>query len=337
MTFLSLILVLVLTACHSSKESTQPTTTTNVNSSAEPNTTQSAISYPEQPIQMVVPYAAGGNTDLVARALATYADKYLDQPISVINVPGGGAVIGMTEVYNAKADGYKIAMATNGPLTLKTHTDASYSYDDFVPIIQVTEIPIALAVAKQAPYDTFEEWLQWVKNNPEKFQYGTPGAGLTQHITMEAIQKELDIKNIHVPYTSGAEAITATVGGHTDGVFTQLSEILPYTKNGELKLLFISSKDRNASVPDVPTLAELGVDIVTGAWTGVVAPKGTPEEVISILHDAFKNVLEDEGFIEQLHNLGADVAYLNSSDWAEKISAEYKKNGEILEAIGLIN
>src|SRR5699024_1999370 len=135
-------------------------------------------------------------------------------------------------------EGYKIAMATNGPLTIKPHTDAQYNYDDFKPIIQVTEVPIGLAVPKDAPYDTFEEWQEWVEQNPGEFEYGTPGAGLSQHITMESIKGELEIDVAHVPYDSGTEAITATVGGHTDGTFTQITELNQFVKSDELKVLF---------------------------------------------------------------------------------------------------
>src|SRR5699024_8266771 len=148
-------------------------------------------------------YSAGGNTDLVARAVASHMKEYLGESVNVVNVEGGGGVLGMTEVNNANPDGYKISMTTNGPLTIKPHTEATYEYDDFKPVIQITEVGIGLAVSEDAPYDTYEEWLEWVEDNPGNFEYGTPGAGLTQHITMEGIQKELDIETKHVPYDSG--------------------------------------------------------------------------------------------------------------------------------------
>src|SRR5699024_3350245 len=116
----------------------------------------------------------------------------------------------------------------------------------------------------------------------------------------------------HVPYDSGTEAITATVGGHTDGTFTQITELNQFVKSDELKVLFTASEERNDLLPDVPTLNELGVDVIGAAWTGVIAPKDTPEEIIESLHDSFKEVLEDEEFITQLNELDAEVVYLNS-------------------------
>jgi len=297
---------------------------------------ESATNYPEQPVEMIVPYSAGGNTDLVARAVASHMKEYLGESVNVVNVEGGGGVLGMTEVNNANPDGYKISMTTNGPLTIKPHTEATYEYDDFKPVIQITEVGIGLAVSEDAPYDTYEEWLEWVEDNPGNFEYGTPGAGLTQHITMEGIQKELDIETKHVPYDSGGDAITAAVGGHIDGVFTQMTEIEPFINSGDLKMIFTAGTERDELVPDAPTLSELGVEVVGSVWTGVVVPKETPDEIVEILHDSFKSVLEDEDFIEQLNNLGAQVIYQNAEDFGEIVSNEYKNNGEILEDIGLI-
>src|SRR5699024_6053339 len=258
------------------------------------------------------------------------------ESVNVVNVEGGGGVLGMTEVNNANPDGYKISMTTNGPLTIKPHTEATYEYDDFKPVIQITEVGIGLAVSEDAPYDTYEEWLEWVEDNPGNFEYGTPGAGLTQHITMEGIQKELDIETKHVPYDSGGDAITAAVGGHIDGVFTQMTEIEPFINSGDLKMIFRAGTERVELVLDALTLSELGVVVVGSVWTGVVVPKETPDEIVEILHDSFISVLEDEDFIEQLNNLGAQVIYQNAEDFGEIVSNEYKNNGEILEDIGLI-
>ena len=240
-------------------------------------------SYPSKSIELVVPYAAGGQNDLLARAIATVAPDYLNgQSITVLNKTGGGGTIGISEVFDAKPDGYTIVMATTGPMVIRTHGKTTYRHNDFKPIIQVADTPIGLAVPADAPYNTFEEWLSWVKDTPGKFQYGSPGAGLIQHITMERIVMELgNVSTTHVPFEGGAPAIVSVLGGHTDGVFTLIPELLPYYQEGKLKILFITTENRNSNLPDVPTLSELEIDIKTGSWSGILAPKDNSDEIVA--------------------------------------------------------
>ncbi|MEH7384426.1 tripartite tricarboxylate transporter substrate binding protein [Bacillus sp. JJ1521] len=294
--------------------------------------------YPTRAIEMIVPFAPGGTTDSAARAIASVANKYLPngQTVSVVNKDGGAGTIGMNEVAQAKGDGYTIGMATSGPMTIKTHSkEVTYQPEKFKPIMQVVATPNVLVVKSDSKIETFEDWMEYVKENPNKFTYGTSGAGLTQHITMENLMTKTDVKVKHVPFQGGAPALTALLGGNLEGALVQTPEAIPYIEEGTLRPIWISGTFKPEELKDIPLLTEKGIDVKPDVWTGLVAPSSVPDEVVKVLHDAFKQALEDPGVIEQLKKIGTEPVYKSSEEFKKIIEDDYRINGEVLESIGL--
>jgi tripartite-type tricarboxylate transporter receptor subunit TctC len=314
----------------------------NQAASSAPTTTTAAqekkVDYPTKPIQMIVPFAPGGTTDIAARTLASVINKYLPngQTVSVVNKDGGGGTIGLTDVFKAKGDGYTIGMATTGPLTIKPLGEGvAYKPSDFKPVMQVVAVPDVLVVKSDSPWKTYEDWLAYTKANPDKFTYGTSGAGLTQHITMEDFTTKTGAKSKHVPFSGGAPALTALLGGNVSGALVQTTEALPYIKDGSLRPIFIAGTFKPDELKDVPLLSEKKIDVQGDVWTGVIVPKDVPDQVVQILHDAYKKALEDPAVIEQFKKIGASPVYKSSADFKAIIDKDYKTNDAVLKAIGL--
>jgi len=294
--------------------------------------------FPTKPIQMIVPFSPGGTTDSAARALAAVANNYLpnEQTVAIVNKDGGAGTIGMNEVVQAKGDGYTIGMATSGPITIKTHSkEVAYKPDDFKPVIQVVATPNVLVVQKDSPIKTFEDWMDYVKKNPNKFTYGTSGAGLTQHITMENLMNKTGVKVKHVPFAGGSPALAALLGGNLEGALVQTPEAIPYIEDGSLRPIWVSGTFKPEELKDVPLLTDKGIDVKPDVWTGIVAPSSTPDEIVEVLHDSFKKALEDPEVIEQFNKIGTEPVYKSSEDFQKTIDEDFKINGEVLEAIGL--
>ncbi|MFC0273295.1 Bug family tripartite tricarboxylate transporter substrate binding protein [Metabacillus herbersteinensis] len=310
----------------------------NETSASNSGSSEKKVDYPTKPIQMIVPFSPGGTTDTAARTLAAVINKYLpnEETVAVENKDGGAGTIGMSEVFQAKADGYTIGMATSGPMTIKPHSgQVAYKPEDFKPVIQVVATPNVLVVKNDAPWKTYEEWFDYVSENPGEFTYGTSGAGLTQHITMENFRVKTKAEVKHVPFKGGSPALTALLGGNIKGALVQTTEALPFIEDGSLRPIFISGTFKPEELNDVPLLTEKDVDVEGDVWTGIVVPKDVPDEVVQILHDSFKKALEDPEVIKQFSNIGASPFYKNSTEFKEVIDQEYKINGEVLEAVGL--
>lgn len=295
--------------------------------------------FPEKEIDIIVPYAPGGTTDTSARALSSVISEYIPNGVNVnvVNKEGGGGTIGTTEVFNAKPNGYTIGMTTSGPMTIKPHTDnTAYSPETLKPIMQVVATPNVLVVQDDAPWKDYEEWLEYVESNPGEFSYSTTGAGLTQHISMEGFSKEAGVELKHVPYDGGAPALSALLGGHVQGAVVQTTEALPHIESGKLRALVNTGSFKPEGLEDVPLLTDKGVDVASDVWTGLVAPQDTPDEVVNILHDSFKQALKDEEVVKTFENLGVSTSYKGPEEFAEKMQKDYQTNKEVLKAAGMI-
>jgi tripartite-type tricarboxylate transporter receptor subunit TctC len=323
--------IMLVTACSAQGSNTE--------SKEEKGKEIAKVDFPTRDIEIVVPYAPGGTTDTASRTLASVVSKYIPNGVNVnvVNKAGGGGVIGTTEAATAKPDGYKIGMTTSGPMTIKTHTDqTAYSPDSVQTIMQVVATPNVIVVQADAPWQNYEEWFEFVSNNPGEFTYGTSGAGLTQHISMEAFTAETGAKLKHMPFEGGAPALAALLGGHVKGALVQTTEAMPHIESGKLRAIVNTGSYKPEGLEDVPTLTEVGVDVASDVWTGLIAPKDTPAEIIEILHDAFKKALEDEKVIETFKNIGATANYAGPEDFAKIIKKDFDINGEVLKTAGII-
>ncbi|WP_174732396.1 Bug family tripartite tricarboxylate transporter substrate binding protein [Mesobacillus harenae] len=309
------------------------------NGAEESGSSASSADYPERDIDIIVPYAPGGTTDTASRALSSVISEYLPNGYNanVVNKEGGAGVIGTTEVFNAKPDGYKIGMTTVGPMTIKPHTDnTAYTPETIEPIMQVVATPNVLVVQNDAPWQTYEEWYEYAESNPGEFSYGTSGAGLTQHISMEAFSTQTGVELKHVPFEGGAPALAALLGGHVQGALVQTTEAMPHIESGNMRALVNTGSFKTEGLEDVPLLSEKGVDVASDVWTGLIAPQGTPQEIIDVLHDSFKKALEDPKVVETFEKLGVNPAYAGPDEFAEIMQKDYDLNEEVLKAAGII-
>lgn len=295
-------------------------------------------SYPDRPITMVVGLGAGGFTDLSARALAKATEKELGQPIIVENKPGAGGVIGKAFVLKSKPDGYTIGVTGTSTYILTPNIrEVPYNpLTDITEVMSYVDMPFGLAVKADAPWKTYEEFIADVKKNPGKMTYSTAGVGLAQHICMERMAIKEGIKWTHVPFKSGPEAATATIGGHTQAVAQTIPDIFPHAQAGKLRLLLVLSNKRLSDFPNVPTILEKGYGFDTFSSLNVFGSKGLPEPIRQKLEVSFRNGMKDSSFIETLKKIGAEPSFMTGKEFASSWRSQYDEMGKTLKALGLV-
>jgi tripartite-type tricarboxylate transporter receptor subunit TctC len=295
-----------------------------------------AQDFPSAPVVLIVPWPAGGTTDIGMRALANATEKHLKQKIVIENRPGAAGVLGPQQLaQNAAPDGYTLAQIAitvfRYPFMRKTTLDPE---KDFTYIIGVSGYTFGVVVRSDAPWKTFQEFLAYAKANPGKVNYGTPGAGTTLHITMEQIAKKQGIKWTHVPFKGTSETTGALLGGHIDAV-ADASGWAPLVNAGQLRLLVIWNAARSKNYPSVPTLRETGVDLVSNSPFGIAGPKGMDTKVVKILHDAFKKGAEEPSYIESMIKLDQEAAYMSSDAYRRYAVETLAEQKTLIEDLGL--
>lgn len=295
-----------------------------------------AQNFPTKPVTLIVPWPAGGTTDIALRALAEASQKHLGQPIVVENKPGASGLLGPSEMAaNAKPDGYTVSQLSLPVFRLPFMTKTTYDpAKDFTFIIHLTGNTFGIVTKADARFKSFEDLLTYAKANPGKVKYGSPGTGTTQHITMEQIAKQRGIKWIHVPFKGSAETNAAVMGGHVD-VVADSTGWAGLVNSGELRLLVTWGVERSKSWPTVPTLRESGVNLISNSPFGIGGPKGIDPKVVKILHDAFKKGMEDPAYAAVLAKFDQEPYYMDSAaytDFALKLIEEQK---QLVDELGL--
>jgi tripartite-type tricarboxylate transporter receptor subunit TctC len=295
-----------------------------------------AEDFPSRPVVLVVPWPAGGTTDIGMRALASATEKHLNQKIVIENRPGAAGVLGpQTVAEKAAPDGYTVVQIPitvfRWPFMRRTTLDPA---NDFTYIIGLTGYTFGVVVRADSPWKTFKEFLAYAKANPGKINYGTPGAGTTLHITMEQIAKKEGITWTHVPFKGTAETTGALLGGHIDAV-ADATGWGPQVNAGTLRLLVIWSDVRSKNYPDAPTLKETGVDLVSNSPFGLAGPKGMDAKVVKILHDAFRKGSEEPAYLAQMVKLDQEQAYMSSADYRSFVDRQLVGQKALIEALGL--
>jgi tripartite-type tricarboxylate transporter receptor subunit TctC len=295
-----------------------------------------AQDYPNRPVTLVVPWPAGGTTDIGMRALASATEKYLKQKIVIENRPGASGVLGPQQVaQNAAPDGYTLVQIPitvfRLPFMRKTTLDPA---TDLTYIIGVSGYTFGVVVRGDAPWKSFRELIDYARANPGKLNYGTPGAGTTLHITMEQIAKQQGVKWVHVPFKGTSETTGALLGGHIDALAdaTGWSSLV---NSGQLRLLVLWTAARSKNWPDVPTLREVGIDMVSNSPFGIAGPKGMDPAVVKIIHDAFKKGAEDHGYLEATAKLDQEAAYMSTDDYRRYVAAQLIEQKKLVEDLGL--
>jgi tripartite-type tricarboxylate transporter receptor subunit TctC len=294
-----------------------------------------AQDFPARPVTLIVPFAAGGTTDIGLRALAAATEKHLSQSIVVENRTGAGGVLGPLQMANSSAaDGYTIAQIPitvfRYPFTRKTTFDP---INDLSYILSLSGYTFGIVVKKDAPWATLQDFLADAKANPGKISYGSPGAGTTLHLTMEQIAKERGIKWTHVPFRGTSESTNSLLGGHISAV-ADASGWAALVNSGQLRLLVIWTDKRSKSWPDVPTLKESGIAMVSNSPFGLAGPKGMDPKAVKILHDAFKKGMEEPAYVETVAKIDQEPFYLNTADYRAFVARTVPEQKQLMEELG---
>lgn len=310
---LSLAMCLSLVACSSSSD---------------------ASSYPSKAVSVIVPFTAGGGTDLVSRAIVDAAKDSFPKGISVENKTGGSGLIGLTAGANAATDGTVLTTICVELVTLP-HTTAgtSISASSFEPIINLNSTYSVITVKADSPYNSLEELLEAAKT--EEIQMGNSGIGAIWHLAAAALCQETGVEFTHIPFEGATPAITSLLGGHIDAVSVSYPEVSAQVEAGELKVLATLSPERNEAIADVPTAIELGYEVAVGTWRGLAVPAGTDQEIVDTLSEIFAEAAESDAFVTFMNNNNLDIDITTTTEYKEKIDSEYELFGTLIESLGL--
>jgi tripartite-type tricarboxylate transporter receptor subunit TctC len=265
--------------------------------------------YPAKTVRLVVPFAAGGSTDIIARTLGQKLNEVWGQPVVVDNRPGGSTVIGTDIVAKSPPDGYTI-LVTPAPFTIVPSLIAKLPYNpqtDFEPVTLVNTTPLVLVVNPSVPARNVKEFIALAKANPGKLNFGSSGSGGSNHLAGELFNAMAGVKMVHIPYKGNAPALTDLVGGHVDVVFNGLTSALPLIKDGKLRAIAVTSLQRSGALPDVVTLDEAGLKgFQAVAWNGLTAPAKTPKEIVAKINADVVHILKAPDLLERLRAEGSD-------------------------------
>jgi tripartite-type tricarboxylate transporter receptor subunit TctC len=298
-----------------------------------------AADFPNKPISMIVPYASGGSSDMVARALAKVAPKQFPAPIVVINAAGGAGIAGRVQVVSAKPDGYNLLFGYGSGEDLVTPHNQKLPYDQFkdlLPVCQITVASLVIVVPSSNPAKTLKEFVEWAKNQKRTVTGAVSTKGASVDITMQALMKVAGVKAETIPFRGGSEAVTTVLGGHTDFAGAVPAEVLSHVKAGRLRILAVCLPERDTSIPDVPTFIEQGFNITTmGAIRGIGVPKGTPDSVIDYLEKTFKKVTEEPEFHAMMKDLAHPVMFRERKTFMKNMQEGFDTYGRLMDSLGL--
>jgi tripartite-type tricarboxylate transporter receptor subunit TctC len=272
--------------------------------------TPAAAQYPNKPITVIVPFAAGGPTDVVARLVGDHMSRTLGQTLIIENVGGAGGTLGMTRAALAQPDGYTIAIGNMGTQSAAPALYPNLKYNPATSFAQVgiaNFTPQAIVAKKTMPAGSLQEFIDYLKSNSSKMTYGHAGVGSIAHVSGLVFNAKFGFHPTLVPYRGTGPAITDLVGGQLDYMVDQSLNVIPQIRAGTIKVYGIAAPERLSSLPDVPTTAESGVDFIFSAWNAMVAPKGTPKEIVDKLADALSKALDDPAVQKRYAELGSSA------------------------------
>jgi tripartite-type tricarboxylate transporter receptor subunit TctC len=298
-----------------------------------------ADDYPSRPIRLIVPLGPGGPTDVAARLLTLFMQGAIGQPLVVENKPGAGGAIGSRYVAAAEPDGYTLMLGTSATLCIVPELLKSPGYDpvkSFVPVAQVTESMLVLAVANHIPANSAREFIAYAKANPGKLNFSSAGLGNQTQLFAEVFKARTGTQISHIPYKSGGEMVTAVLAGQADMAFPDVSICLPLVHEKKIKALAVTGAKRHPALPDVPTMAEAGVnDFVMTFWSGVVAPANTPSSIIDKLNSVISAGLRTAEVQDIVGKIGAETRPGTMREFSDFIAAESKKWRDVVQLSGV--
>ncbi|MBS0508010.1 MAG: tripartite tricarboxylate transporter substrate binding protein [Proteobacteria bacterium] len=297
-----------------------------------------AQAYPAKPVTIVVPFAPGGTTDILARIVGQGLQTELGQPFIVDNRAGAGGNIGASLAAKAPADGYTLFMGTVGTHAINQALYKKMPFDpvkDFAPISRVATVPNLLVANPKEPYKTVKELIAYAKQHPGKVTFGSPGSGASPHVSGELFKSMTGTDLLHVPYKGSAPAMTDLLGGQINIMFDNMPSAIQHVRSGKLRPIAVTTAKRSPELPDVPTIAEAGVPGYEAmSWFGLFAPAGTPKPVLDRLHAALVKVLNQADVKKKIAEQGGDVVAETPEQFAAFIKAETAKWGKVVKDSG---
>ena len=298
----------------------------------------SAQSYPTRVVRIIVPYPAGGTSDILSRLLGPKLNEVLGQPFVVDNRPGANGNVGADLVAKAAPDGHIMLLGDLGALSISPSI-YKLPFDpvkDFAPVTMVTYSPHLLAVHPSVPVKTVQELISLAKSKPGRLNFAVSGIGGAPHLAGVAFEAQTGVKWTYIPYKGGADAIIGLASGQADAIFNGMLATYPHVKSGKLKLIAVSSAKRVASIPDVPTVAEAGLKgFETGSWQGIVAPAGTAKEIVGRLNSEISRILNTPEMKENLVRQGAEVYTMTPDQLGSWLRTEIDKWAKVVKAANL--
>ncbi|WP_249902111.1 tripartite tricarboxylate transporter substrate binding protein [Paenibacillus sp. PK3_47] len=293
--------------------------------------------FPKKPVTLIVPYAAGGGTDTTARALAKATEKFLGQPIVVVNRTGGGGSVGLMEGANAKSDGYTVTFLP-AELTILPHLGLlPITYEKFKPIAQTNFDPSAITVRAEAPWQNVNEFLDFAKAHPGELKMGNAGTGSIWHLAAVTLERESGVEFAHIPFEGAGPAVSALMDGFVDAVPVSPAEVKRYVDEGKLRTLAVNADKRSEALPGVPTLEEeTGIHVnFTSTWRGIAVPKDTPDRIASLLTEAFIKGTEDRSFREYMRVNGLGLQVTDGKAFSGQLKESNDLFSKMIPELGL--
>lgn len=295
--------------------------------------------FPSRPVRIVVPFPAGGTADVQARLLGDFMGRGLGQPFIVENRPGGGTIIGTSQVAKAAPDGHTLLLMANSfVINAKLHA-ATLPYDGlkaFEPVAALTNSPQMIAVNAASPYRTLKDWIEAAKAKPGALSYATVGPATTQHIAGEMLQRAAGIRLIYTPFAGGAPSVNAVLAGHVDAVLANVNEIQPHVEAGKLRALAVTTAQRLDAFRQVPTVIESGIPgYEAAAWFGLCAPAGTPRDAIAKLAKAAADGLADPEIRKKLLAVGLEPYSMGPQEFGNHIRDQLAKYSRVIDEAGI--
>lgn len=308
------------------------------NAIAQANSNTMAQAFPNKPITIIVPFPAGGTTDILARIVGQNMSEQFGQTVVIDNRAGAGGNIGSQAVARAPADGYTLLMGTVGTHSINPHLYANMPFDpikDFAPLSRVAMVPNLLVVNPSRPYRSVKELIAYAKANPGKVNFASSGNGTSIHLSGELFRQMAQLDMQHVPYRGSSPAVTDLVGGQVDIMFDNMPSAISHVRAGKLIPLAVTTSTRSPELPDVPTIAESGLPgYEATSWFGLFAPAQTPPDVIRTLHTAIDKALQDPAVIAQFTKQGAQANRETPESFAAFIKSENEKWSKVVKASG---
>ena len=299
---------------------------------------QTAASYPDRPIRLIVPFPAGGATDIIARVLGERLSALWSKPVVIENVSGAAGATGTAAAAKAAPDGYTLLVATGTTTTLLPHLRSNLPYDpmrDFEPIVLLCSFPNILVVRPEVPAKSVAELIALVRANPGKYSYASTGYGASPHLAAEWFKLMTKTEILHVPFTGSGPALPGLLGGHVDMMFDTMPSVWPLVQSGKLRALAVTTAQRVPFVPDLPAIAETLPGYDVNSWLGIMTPAGTPADIRSKLETAIRQIVQNQAMVQRMKELGAVAIGASATDFAAYMLKDFQKWQRVTHDTGI--